>query len=158
MLIRRAKTSDIPDIDRLLYQVCAVHAAVRPDLFRAGGKKYTDAELCEIIADDTRPIFVYEKNGRLCGYAFCIFRKHENEGALNDLLTLYIDDLCVDESCRARGLGRALYEHVLTFAESSGCYNVTLNVWAGNDSARRFYENLGLKPQKYGMETIITRG
>ena len=35
------------------------------------------------------------------------------------------------------------------------CYNVTLNVWACNESARKFYEKCGLKPQKYGMETIL---
>ena len=157
MIIRRAKISDIPDINRLLYQVCAVHAAVRPDLFRTGGKKYTDAEISEIIADDSRPIFVYEESGSVCGYAFCIFQRHENEGALNDLVTLYVDDLCVDETCCARGIGRALYRHVLAFAESAGCYNVMLNVWAGNESAQRFYENLGLKIQKYGMETILKR-
>ena len=37
--IRRAKESDIPDIDRLLYQVHKVHSDVRPDLFKAGFKK-----------------------------------------------------------------------------------------------------------------------
>ncbi len=36
-----------------------------------------------------------------------------------------------------------------------GCYNVTLNVWAGNDSAMRFYEAIGMRVQKIGMETIL---
>ena len=74
---------------------------------------------------------------------------------LTDILTLYIDDLCVDEAARGHGVGRALYEHAKAFAKDSGCYNLTLNVWAGNDSAHRFYEAMGMKPQKYGMETIL---
>ena len=41
MLIRRAETADIPDIMRLLVQVCDVHAEIRPDIFRRGGVKYT---------------------------------------------------------------------------------------------------------------------
>ena len=61
----------------------------------------------------------------------------------------------VAQDCHGRGVGRALYEHAKAFAKDSGCYNLTLNVWAGNDSAHRFYEAMGMKPQKYGMETIL---
>ena len=41
------------------------------------------------------------------------------------------------------------------FAKENGCYNVTLNVWAGNDSALKFYQHQGLTMQKYGMEFIL---
>lgn len=36
--IRRAKQGDIPEIDKLLYQVHKVHSDARPDLFRPGTK------------------------------------------------------------------------------------------------------------------------
>ena len=48
-----------------------------------------------------------------------------------------------------------LYEYVLGYAKAIGCYNVTLNVWACNENARRFYEACGLVPQKIGMEKIL---
>jgi len=32
---------------------------------------------------------------------------------------------------------------------------VTLNVWCCNESAMKFYESLGMKPQKIGMEAIL---
>ena len=41
MYIRKAEKKDIPQIEELLYQVAKVHADARPDLFRAGQKKYT---------------------------------------------------------------------------------------------------------------------
>ena len=41
------------------------------------------------------------------------------------------------------------------FAKEQGCYNVTLNVWECNPSARKFYEKAGLKPYKTGMEVIL---
>jgi ribosomal protein S18 acetylase RimI-like enzyme len=44
---------------------------------------------------------------------------------------------------------------VLDLARETGCYNVTLNVWAENPSAIAFYKAQGMKPQKYGMETIL---
>jgi ribosomal protein S18 acetylase RimI-like enzyme len=141
---------------RLLLQVEMVHHNGRPDLFKAGGRKYTDEQLKALLADDTRPIFAaVDEQGELLGYAFCVFQQHLGDNILTDIKTLYIDDLCVDENARGQHIGRSLYEYVLSFAKESGCYNVTLNVWACNESARRFYEKCGLQPQKYGMETIL---
>lgn len=153
--IRRADTGDIPVIDKLLYEVHKVHSDVRPDLFRRGAKKYTDDELREILADDRRPVFVAERDGTVLGYAFCVHQQHIGDLSMTDIKTLYIDDLCVDEAARGGHIGRALYEYVLDYAKTRGYYNVTLNVWAGNTNAQRFYERLGLKPQKVGMEQIL---
>lgn len=154
--IRRARECDMKDINRLLVQVNMVHHQGRPDLFRAGKKKYTDEQLRELIHDDSRPIFVaMDDQERVLGYAFCIFQQHLDDNILTDILTLYIDDLCVDEVVRGQHIGKSLYEAVLAFARESGCYNVTLNVWALNEGAMKFYEKCGLKPQKVGMETIL---
>ncbi|MFR8537344.1 MAG: N-acetyltransferase family protein [Lacrimispora saccharolytica] len=154
--IRRARECDMKDINRLLVQVNMVHHQGRPDLFRAGKKKYTDEQLRELIHDDSRPIFVaVDDQERVLGYAFCIFQQHLDDNILTDILTLYIDDLCVDEAVRGQHIGKYLYEAVLAFARESGCYNVTLNVWALNEGAMKFYEKCGLRPQKVGMETIL---
>ena len=145
MKIRRAETCDMPRIDELLMQVELVHHKARPDLFKNGGRKYTDEELAAIIADDKRPILVaVDDNNRLLGYAFCIFQQYLDNTIMTDIKTLYIDDLCVDEACRGQHIGCALYAAVLAYAREHGCFNVTLNVWSGNDNAQRFYESCGL--------------
>ena len=154
-MIRLANEKDIEQINNLLYQVHKVHSDARPDLFKSGGKKYTDEELKEIIKDEEKPIFVYEADGKIEGYAFCILIDNTNKNSLCDYKSLYIDDLCVDENCRGRGIGKILYDYVLEYAKKIGCYNLTLNVWEGNDSAMRFYKNIGLKIQKIGMEKIL---
>ena len=153
--IRRAAESDMDVINKLLYQVLKVHSDARPDLFKAGTKKYKDDELKAIIADDLRPIFVAEKDGAVVGYAFCVHQQYIDNNNMTDIKTLYIDDLCVDEAARNAHVGRQLYEYVLDFAKEQGYYNVTLNVWADNVNAVKFYEKLGLKIQKIGMEKIL---
>lgn len=157
MNIRRAKEKDMDRINELLRQVCMVHHIGRPDLFKGdNNRKYTNEQLIEIIHDDQRPIFVaVDEADRVAGYAFCIFQQHMNDNILTDIKTLYIDDLCVDEEIRGQHIGKLLYTHVLEFAKGQGCYNVTLNVWSCNETAMRFYEKCGLKPQKVGMETIL---
>ncbi len=154
MQIRRATLTDIDGINKLLYEVHKVHSDKRPDLFKVGSKKYTNEELAKIIVDDNRPIFVYVDNDDILGYAFCVFIKN-NSNSLTDILSLYIDDLCVDENARGKKVGTSLYNYVLQFAKEAGCYNVTLNVWACNNSALKFYEKCGLSVQKIGMEKIL---
>ena len=74
---------------------------------------------------------------------------------MTDIKTLYIDDLCVDEQLRGQHIGKQIYQAVIAFAKENGCYNVTLNVWSLNESAMKFYQACGLKPQKVSMETIL---
>ena len=156
MKVRRAQEKDMERIDALLMQVERIHHEGRPDLFRVGRKKYTDEELRELIHDDSRPILVAaDEKDAVMGYAFCIFQQYQNHNIMTDIKTLYIDDLCVDETIRGRHIGRTLYDSVLEFAREQGCYNVTLNVWSCNESAMKFYEACGLKPQKVGMEVIL---
>ena len=152
LFIRRAEERDIPEVAKLLLEVHKVHSDIRPDLFKAGARKYTGDELKEIFLDDGKPVFVAEhtaEDGKksIVGYAFCISKQFIDDNNMTDVKTLYIDDLCVDEN--SRGL------HVVSYARENGYYNITLNVWAGNDSAIRFYEKVGLRYQKYGMELIL---
>ena len=154
--IRRADVRDIPGILHLLVQVDMVHHRIRPDLFKGPATKYTEEELKALLSDDASPVFVcVDEQGRVLGHCFCVFKQLKSDNVLTDIKTLYIDDLCVDEQCRGRHVGKSLYEYAVGFARESGCYNITLNVWAGNDSALQFYRNQGLKPQKYGMEVIL---
>jgi len=154
-MIRKAKDTDIEKIMDLLAQVDLVHHNGRPDIFKIG-TKYNEAELMEIIKDENRPILVStNENDEVQGYCFCIFQQHINNSVLTDIKTLYIDDLCVDESLRGKHIGKELYNAALEFAKNNGCYNLTLNVWSCNESALKFYESLGMAPQKIGMETIL---
>ena len=154
MLLRKAQKNDIPSLLELLKQVNLVHHIGRPDLFDLG-TKYTDSELEKLLEDPKRPVFVAEEDGRILGYCFGIHEQILNDNIRTPVKTLYIDDLCVDETVRGRGVGHALYDYALSYAKECGCYNVTLNVWACNESARRFYESLGMQVQKLGMEQIL---
>ena len=155
-MVRRANKNDIPRILELLVQVDMVHHNGRPDIFKGPATKYNAAELEEIIADDETPVFVFaDENDKVLGHAFCIHRQELNNNVLTDIKTLYIDDICVDENARGKHVGKTLYESVIEYAKENGFYNVTLNVWSCNPGALKFYEAMGLKPQKIGMEKIL---
>lgn len=156
MKIRRAEEKDIPRIDALLSQVLEIHAALRPDLFVSGTRKYTDEELKGILKDENTPVFAaVDENDVLAGYAFCVMNDYSGSNNMQPVRSLYIDDLCVDETARGSHVGRSLYEYVMAYAKEQGCYSVTLNVWEGNDSARAFYVRMGFGIQKTVMEKIL---
>ena len=154
-MIRFATEKDIPKIGDLLRQVCLVHHKGRPDIFNAG-RKYTDEELRELLTDPARPILVAtDEEDKVQGYCFCVYQQYVGHSSLTDVKTLYIDDLCVDETLRGQHIGQTLYHAALDMARENGCYNVTLNVWSCNPSAMRFYERMGMVPQKIYMEQIL---
>ena len=152
MLIRRAEISDIPHILRLLQQVCNVHQAIRPEIFKRDGVKYTESDLCELLQDETRPVWCALDEERFLGYCFCQWQEYHDSSVSTDRRELYIDDLCVDEAARGRGVATALFRHVTEAARACGTDFITLNVWRGNDSALRFYEKMGMTPRKTTLE------
>ena len=156
MEIRKATTADIDGLLKLLVQVDMVHHNGRPDIFKGPATKYNAEELANIIDDPLTPVFVcVDEEGKVLGHAFCVSKCEENNSVLTDIRTLYIDDICVDEEARGKHIGKSLYEYVVQYARSNGFYNITLNVWSCNPNAMKFYEAMGLKPQKIGMEKIL---
>lgn len=153
-MIRKAKKEDIKRIIELLHQVDMVHHVLRPDLFKPNTTKYNEQELKTMLSDDSKPIFVFD-DGMVLGYAFCQISEVRNDQLLEDIKTLYIDDICVDEKARGKHVGKALYEHVRDYAKSIDCNHITLNVWEGNEPALHFYRSMGMQVQKTTMEIIF---
>ena len=154
MEIRMARLEDIPEMIRLLRQVGQVHHDIRPDLFRDGAQKYTHQELEALLADPQRPIFAAMEADHMLGYCFSQIKNCDG-GALNPHRELYIDDLCVDETCRGQHVGSLLYEYTCQYARQLGCSHVTLNVWQGNNAAMAFYQSQGMQVRSITMETKL---
>lgn len=155
-MVRKANKGDIKRIIELLHQVNMVHHVIRPDLFKPHTTKYNEQELESMLNDASKPIFVFD-DGEVLGYAFCQITEIKDNQLLEDIKTLYIDDICVDEKARGKHVGKTLYEYVRDYAQSIGCNNITLNVWEGNEPALRFYQNMGMQVQKTTMEVILNK-
>lgn len=153
-IIRRATKADIPQLMNLLLQVCQVHHISRPDIFKSGTTKYTEQQLEQLLQDDASPVFVYDEEG-VQAYLFVQVQNITDARLLQDRKTLYIDDLCVDERVRGRGIGQQMFTFARDYAQSIGCDAITLNVWEGNNSAWAFYQRLGMHVQKTTMEVRV---
>ena len=150
--MRKAKVQDVARIKELLLQVHRVHSELRPDVFNVGGVKYEEKEIENIIKSDKTPVFVCEKGERVTGYIFCVEQEIVGDTSLVDKKSLYVDDLCVDETIRGQGVGKALFEYAKKYAQENHFDEIILNVWEGNDGAMEFYRKIGFLPRKTTLE------
>lgn len=156
MKIRNAQPKDSEKIINLLQQVLELHAKIRPDIFIPGTTKYTPEELTGILNNEEKPVYVaVDDNDYVLGYAFCQIKEQPFSTNMIPFKSMFIDDLCVDSTCRGQHIGEQLFDYVKAQAKKIGCYEVTLNVWAGNTGAERFYEKMGMKTKERMMEYIL---
>ncbi len=156
MIIRKANANDYKSVERLLVEVNNLHQKLRSDIFIENAVKYDEKKFDEIISNESTPVFVaVDDEGNVLGHLFCSVRDYAHVKVYKDFKSLFIDDLCIEESARGQGVGKALYEFAIGYARENDCYDVTLNVWEGNNSARAFYEKMGMFPKETQMEYIL---
>ena len=110
----------------------------------------------ELLKNEEKPVYVAVDEADVCvGYAFCQLKEQPFSNNMVPFKSLFIDDLCVDQETRGQHIGESLFEYVKKEAKQLGCYEVTLNVWAGNTSAEKFYEKMGMRTKERQMEYIL---
>jgi len=78
----------------------------------------------------------------------------EREEQLRPVLWVY--DLRVDERFRGRGFARAAMEFAEEEARRRGLGHVALNVFGGNEPARRLYRSLGYREDAVSMSKPVS--
>ena len=154
MRIRKAEIKDIKRILELLSEVLEIHAKIRPDIFVSGTTKYNEEDLKKKLRNPCEFIYIAEENDEVVGFLFSIIQE-VNSRNMKPNKIFYIDDLCVDEKVRGKHIGQKLFEFAKEEAKRLGCYEITLNVWEGNDDAKSFYEKMGLKTKTSILELIV---
>ena len=61
---------------------------------------------------------------------------------------IYLEDLFVRPTCRGRGIGKALLQHLAALAVARQCGRLEWSVLDWNVDAIGFYEKLGARPQE----------
>lgn len=156
--VRKIKEKDFDKVIDLLNQVLDVHIKIRPDIFKKESPKYNKDELKEYLNNEVKFIDVaVDENDEVVGYAFLELRNSAKSSNLIPFKTLFIDDLCVDKNVRGKHIGTILFEYIKKEAKELGCYELTLNVWEGNDSAYSFYKKEGMKVKETQLELILDK-
>lgn len=133
-----------------------IHAQNRPDIFADLEESPFGREDFERLMEDESSFFlVAEADGRAAGICNVKLKQAPVHPVVVPRRYAYIDDICIFKDFRHRGVGKALYEALAEKIRPMGINRVELKVWAFNESARGFYEALGMTPQNIIMEGRI---
>lgn len=149
MVIRDIKISDYNEIDKLVQQVHNLHVDNRPDLYEKLEHPLSKNEFEELVQNKDIISVVAEEKGVIIGLCIVSIR---NKSGMIDKKIAYMDDLCVDEKFRGKGIGKKLFSFATEIAKKKGAERLDLMVWSFNEKAINFYEELGMKPQRYIFE------
>ena len=143
--IRPILRTDYTAVDRLLLQLHKLDVANRPDRF-AAADHYMSREAFESLLENENVLtFLAQERTAVVGCCFVsLLERHEGAPTR----TAYIDLLVVDEACRRKGIGRALFREVRKKAKHLHAQNVELMVWSHNEAAVKAYESYGMVPQR----------
>lgn len=152
MQIRNMTLDDYNGVDRLMVQVHQLHVKGRPDLYIDVDHIYSLNDFQKMVENQDIITVLAEKEGVVVGICMVSMRA---KTCMVKRRTAYMEDLCIDESYRGKGIGRELFLYVKEKAKEMGAERLDLMVWEFNESAKRFYEEMGMKPQRYIFETKL---
>lgn len=141
-----AVAADIPRLVELL----ATLFAIEQD-FRADAEKQARG-LALLIAQPARGVVMTARDAQqgIVGMVSAQLVVSTAEGTYS----AWIEDMVVDQSCRARGIGKALLTEVLAWAQAQGATRAQLLVDLDNAPALGYYQHLGWQTTRLGARRL----
>ena len=149
--LRPARTDDLPVIMAARKTTFADHHKLLPQVFSDDHNATTDEALIKALLNlgDTSGVLVAEINGTLVGYVIVFWmtglrrRGHPAE----------IFDIWVAPDHRRHGIGQALKDAAIAFADREGACELTAQVWAKRAASLALFEGPGRNEhmRKFGI-------
>lgn len=138
ILIREALLTDIP---KLLEFEQGVISAERPfdETLKEGNINYYDLD--KLINQADSQVIVAEIAGELVGSGYALIK--ESKEYIKHERYSYFGFMYVDPSHRRKGVNQLIVETLKNWSKNKGVYNISLGVFAGNQSAINAYEKAG---------------
>ena len=152
IVIREAGLEEMPRIAELKRQIHNVHVNGRPDLF-------TPYSSLDAFADHSAAkgcaLLLAEQAGEPVGYAMYQLVHRTSSPYMKERHFLHVEEFCVDENHQRMGVGRMLMDGLKALAREKDCPRIELDVWSFNESAKQFYEAVGMKTFRTFMEVKV---
>lgn len=153
MIIRKATPADYEGAAALEQAVFRLHYENRKDFFRFRTEPLEKDRYLSMLEGMT--FLVAEEDGKLIGQAIAYKRSYKDHPVFHDIEWLEIDDISVLPETQGKGVGKALFEAMKTEAQNMGLHHIELCVWSFNETARGFYEKMGMRSRIDRLEIHI---
>ena len=151
-MLELAHETDFEAVKRLSVQIHDLHVGWRPDLYCHSEEPYPREKYLEDIKK--RLVYTAKVSGVVAGYVILSIQDKDGPGVV-PCRVMRIDSICVDETVRGQGIGKAIAADVRALASAFGCREVILGVHPENDDAVVFYQKCGFKIRTINMEMTM---
>ena len=151
-MLELARPGDREAVNALARQVHAMHVAWRPDIYEMVDELYPAERMLAGISN--RELYVAKLDKQIVGYVSLKIRNYDWPGVVKRKVML-VDEICVEESLRGHGIGKAMMEDIHALARAFRCSDLQLKVYPQNDDAVGFYQKCGFQIQNIGMQKKV---
>ena len=151
-MLELATMNDRIAVNELARQVHAMHVTWRPDLYEMVEELYPAERMQKAIS--ARELYVAKLEGNIVGYVLLKMRNYDWPGVVNRKV-MVVDEICVEESIRGHGIGKAMMEDVRALAKAFRCTDLQLGVYPQNDEAVGFYQKCGFTIRSIDMQRKV---
>jgi len=148
MNIRRADLTDIDALEKLNREVQEIHIRNYPRIFKETSSEEVKSWFRSLFEEEDVYIFMACEETDSVGYVILRTLTHPENPFIYAVKIAYIDQICVTQSQRGRGVGRKLMEHAIEHAVNLGFDRIELDVWHKNTNAREAFEKIGFKTSR----------
>lgn len=151
-MLELARAQDWEAVRRLSVQIHDMRTAWRPDLYYYCDEPYAKEKFLEDIR--SRMVYVAKINNIVVGYVILSIMQKGGPGTV-EYKAMRLDSICVDETARGQGIGKAMVRDVRALAAAYGCREVLLGVHPENDRAIGFYQRCGFMIRAINMQLKV---
>ena len=156
-IMRNAKFSDFNDVNNLMLELHNLHVKNRNDVFKATDSPMKEEYFKDLLNNQDVKLFVIEnlENSEIVGYSNLKLMNTPNIDIVVKSKYIYIDDFCIKQAYKRKGIGKKLFNFILEYAKQQCVDSVQLNVWSFNEDAIEFYNFMGMKERNVRMEMRV---
>lgn len=152
MILEPAHASDWEAINALAMQVHTLHVGWRPDIYAMPQMLFTQERAEADIQSNA--LYVVRRNGTVIAYARLGVRETEYPGLVKRKILL-LEELCVSEDIRKRGIGTEMMSDIQMLAKELGCTDLELSVYPENEAALALYRKCGFTVRDLQMQRKV---
>lgn len=150
--VRYATQDELPRVNELRRMVSELHAEGRPDIFCSGFCEELQQRVYQVFQEHNADVIVACVEDVPCGFAVVQYIDKPESVYMCAQRFYHIEEFGVNEHCRRRGIGTALLCFCKAEAKRRGFDRLTLDVWAFNETAQKFYEAAGFRSYRHYLE------
>lgn len=158
LITRKAKSRDIPEIQRLYRQLDDHHASLLPAVFQPVKGDARGNDLIQTCIDRVDADYLLaELDGQMIGFLNVQQASYPKYPMFRSRDFAMIENAVVDKSYRGKGVGTMLFHAAIAWAKDRDLQHVQTTVWHENVKARKFYIGKGFRSMTMSLE-LDTKG